>query len=174
MIDLKDCIRSLPDFPEKGIVFRDITTLLKDGEALRQAVDQLAEPFSKRPIDLVTGIEARGFILGPAVACQLGAGFVPIRKSGKLPAETLEKTYELEYGTDSLAMHVDAIEDGETVLMVDDLLATGGTMEASCEMVEQVGGKIAGCAFLVELSFLQGREKLVGYDIHSLIDFESE
>jgi len=172
--DLKKHIRSIPDFPKKGIVFRDITTLLLKGDALREAVDALAEQFAGERIDKVVGIEARGFILGGAVACKLGAGFVPVRKRGKLPAETIEKTYELEYGTDTLAMHRDAIKPGQRVLMIDDLLATGGTMAASCEMVEELGGKVVACAFLIELSFLNGREKLKRHRIVALIDYKSE
>ncbi len=174
MGELKDLIRNVPDFPKKGIVFRDITTLLKDAGGLRAAVDALAAPFADEHIELVVGAEARGFILGAAVACRLGAGFVPVRKSGKLPAQTIEQTYELEYGTDTLAMHRDAIGPGQRVLMLDDLLATGGTMAACCRMVEELGGQIAACAFLVELSYLKGREKLNGYEIFSLIDYQCE
>ncbi len=174
MDELKRHIRSVPDFPKNGIVFRDITTLLKDGAALRDAVDALVAPFADEGIELVVGIEARGFILGGAAACKLGAGFVPVRKSGKLPAQTVEKTYELEYGTDALAIHRDAVRPGQRVLMLDDLLATGGTMAASCQMVEELGGEIAACAFLIELSFLNGRDKLRRYRVVSLIDYESE
>ncbi len=174
MQDLKQRIRSIPDFPKRGIMFRDITTLLKDGRALRQAVDGLAAPFAGEGVELVVGMEARGFILGGAVAARLGAGFVPVRKKGKLPAETVEETYELEYGTDTLAMHSDAVRPGQKVLMLDDLLATGGTMAASCRLVEKLGGKIVGCAFLIELSFLKGRDKLRPYRILSLIDYERE
>ena len=174
MDDLKQRIRSIPDFPKKGIVFRDITTLLKEGRALHQAVDALAALFADAGVELVVGMEARGFILGGAVACKLGAGFVPVRKKGKLPAQTVEETYELEYGTDTLAMHRDAIRPGQKVLMLDDLLATGGTMAASCRMVEKLGGKIVGCAFLIELSFLKGRDKLRPYRVLSLIDYDRE
>jgi adenine phosphoribosyltransferase len=174
MVDLKNHIRSVPDFPEKGIMFRDITTLLKDGAAWREAVMELIEPYMTEQIDQVVAMEARGFIIGGVVACELGCGFVPVRKSGKLPAETIEKTYELEYGTDTLAMHRDAINPGDRVLMVDDLLATGGTMAASCEMVEELGGEIVSCAFLIELEFLGGREKLAGYDVFSLASYASE
>jgi len=174
MIDLKGLIRNVADFPKKGIVFRDITTLLKDGPALREAVRALAAPFARERIEVVVGAEARGFILGAAVACELGAGFVPVRKPGKLPAETVEETYQLEYGTDTLAMHRDAIGAGTRVLMVDDLLATGGTMAACCRMVQSLGGEIAGCAFLIELSFLGGRERLSPYRIISLVDYEGE
>ena len=174
MEQLKDYIRSVPDFPKQGIVFRDITTLLQDAGALQKAIEALSEPFDEEDVDLVVGIEARGFILGGAVACRLGSGFVPVRKAGKLPAETIQKSYELEYGTDTLAMHRDAIEAGARVLMLDDLLATGGTMAACCEMVEELGGEIVACAFLIELSFLNGREKLDRYRIVSLVDYESE
>jgi adenine phosphoribosyltransferase len=174
MDKLKKLIRSVPDFPKKGIVFRDITTLLKDGTALREAVAALCAPFEKQKVDIVVGIESRGFILGAAVACKLGAGFVPVRKAGKLPAETVEESYALEYGTDRIAMHKDAIKAGQKVLMVDDLLATGGTMAASCRLVEKLGGKIIGCAFLIELSFLNGRAKLPECPIHVLIDYASE
>jgi len=174
MAELSNYIRSIADFPEKGIVFRDITTLLKDGDALRRAVDELAAPFEGDGVDLVVCAEARGFILGGAVACKLGAGFVPVRKAGKLPAETIEETYELEYGTDTVTLHRDAIQPGQRVLMLDDLLATGGTMAACCRMVERLGGRIVGCAFLIELSYLRGREKLGDYPVVSLIDYESE
>ncbi len=174
MVDLKGFIRSVPDFPKKGIVFRDITTLLKDGPALRQAVRALAAPFAQQEVDIVVGAEARGFILGGAVACELTAGFVPVRKPGKLPTQTIQESYELEYGTDALAMHRDAVGAGQKVLMVDDLLATGGTMAACCRMVESLGGEIVGCVFLIELSFLGGRQKLAPYRLVSLINYETE
>ena len=173
-MDLKKCIRSIAGFPKAGIVFRDITPLLRDPEALRETVGRLAKPFADDDVDLVLSAEARGFILGPAVALKLGAGFVPIRKPGKLPAETVEETYDLEYGTDTLAMHLDAIEPGQRVLMLDDLLATGGTIAACCRMAEQRGSEIVGCAFLIELSFLGGREKFSPYRVVSLIDYASE
>lgn len=174
MAELRDCIRSIPDFPEEGVVFRDITTLLKDAGALKKAVQELSAPFADADIDQVVGAEARGFILGAAVACELDAGFVPVRKPGKLPAETIQETYELEYGTDTLTMHKDAIEPGTKVLMLDDLLATGGTMAACCRMVEKLGGDIVACRFLIELSFLNGREKLTDYEVSSIIDYKSE
>lgn len=174
MAELKDFVRNVPGFPKEGIVFRDITTLLQDGEALAEAVRLMAEPFANDGVELVVGAEARGFILGAAVACQLGAGFVPVRKPGKLPAETIEETYELEYGADTLAMHRDAIKPGSKVLMVDDLLATGGTMVACCRMVESLGGDIVGIAFLIDLTYLGGREKLKPYRVVSLIDYDSE
>jgi adenine phosphoribosyltransferase len=170
---LKKHIRSIPDFPKEGIIFRDITTLLKEGKVLQQAVQALCEPYRGAAVDQVVAMEARGFILGGAMACELGAGFVPIRKSGKLPAETIEKTYELEYGTDTLAMHRDAIQPGERILMFDDLLATGGTMAASCEMVEELDGNIIACAFLIELDPLEGRKKITQYDILSLIHYDT-
>jgi len=172
--DLKSRIRSIPGFPKPGIVFRDITTLLQDAHALRAAVDALAKPFADEDVDTVVAAEARGFIFGGAVAVALGAGFVPVRKPGKLPAETLERTYQLEYGTDTLAIHRDAIRPGDRVLVLDDLLATGGTVAACCDLVEELGGEVVGCAFLIELSFLKGREKLPGRRVVSLIDCESE
>lgn len=174
MTELREHIRSIPDFPKEGIVFRDITTLLKQPAALKQAVEQMAAPYADREVDQVVGAEARGFILGPAVALRLGAGFVPVRKPGKLPADTIEETYELEYGTDTLSMHRDAIGEGTKVLMLDDLLATGGTMAACCRMVEKLGGQIVGCVFLIELSYLGGREKLADYDVTSLVTYRTE
>ncbi|AFN75989.1 adenine phosphoribosyltransferase [Melioribacter roseus P3M-2] len=173
-MDLKDYIRTVPDFPKKGIMFRDVTTLLKDGRALNYAVDRLYEISKDRGITKVVGIESRGFILGAALALKLNAGFVPVRKPGKLPAEKLAETYELEYGSDTIEIHKDAIQKGDIVLMHDDLLATGGTMEAACKLVEKLGGKIVQISFLIELSFLKGRDKLSGYEIHSLIDYDSE
>lgn len=173
-MDLKSRIRSIPDFPKPGIMFRDITTLLKGPAALQAAVDVLVEPFAGDEIDVVLAAEARGFILGGAVACRLGAGFVPVRKPGKLPAETLERTYELEYGTDTLAVHRDAVAPGDRVLVLDDLLATGGTAKACCDLVEEMGGEVVACAFLIELSFLGGREKLGGRRVVALIDYASE
>ncbi|HUS59100.1 MAG TPA: adenine phosphoribosyltransferase [Planctomycetota bacterium] len=174
MLDLKQVIRSIPDFPKPGIVFRDITTLLQSPEALRLVVDGMAERFSNKHIDMVVGAEARGFIFGPVIAYKLGAGFAPVRKAKKLPFKTIKATYSLEYGTDSVEIHADAIKPGQRVLMVDDLLATGGTMAACCDLVEKLGGVIVGCAFVVELSFLNGRDKLRKYDIVSLVDYDSE
>lgn len=174
VMDLKNYIRSIPGFPTKGIVFRDITPLLQNAEALDYAVNALAEPFREESVDLVVGAEARGFIVAAPVAVRLGAGFVPVRRPGKLPAETIEETYELEYATNALAMHRDSVRAGQRVLMADDLLATGGTMAACCKMVERLGGTIVGCAFLVELSYLGGRDKLGDYRLISLIDYESE
>ncbi len=172
MIDLGDFIRDIPDFPRKGIIFKDITPLLLDPVALDEAIGCLAEPYRDAGIEVVVGIESRGFIFGPAVAREIGAGFVPVRKPGKLPHKTVSREYALEYGTDTIEMHADAIADGMKVLMLDDLLATGGTMAAACEMVKDLGGEIVGIAFLIELCFLNGREKLTDYEIRSLIRVE--
>ena len=174
MDPLKQAVRSVPGFPKPGIVFRDITPVLASPALLREAVERLAEPFYDLGIEAVAGTEARGFILAPAVALALAAGFVPIRKKGKLPCEVHQATYDLEYGTDTLEMHRDAIRAGARVLMVDDLLATGGTMKACCDMVEAAGGQVVACAFLVELSFLGGREKLAPREVFALIDYASE
>jgi adenine phosphoribosyltransferase len=169
MIDLEKCIRDVPDFPKKGIIFKDITPLLGDYEALKETVEQLCKPYRNMGIQKVVGIESRGFIFGSIVAQCLKAGFVPIRKRGKLPAQVVSQSYDLEYGTDHIEIHADAIPAGAKVLMVDDLLATGGTMAAACKLVEKIGGKVAGVAFVVELEFLNGRRMLQGYDVHSLI-----
>ncbi len=174
MPDLRRLIRSIPDFPKKGVVFRDITTLLKDSQGFRQAVELLAEPYRSEPIDHVVSIEARGFIFGGAVAYVLGCGLIPARKPGKLPAETSRSEYELEYGTDAIEMHRDAIRSDDRVLIVDDLLATGGTALAACKLVEGLGGDVAGVIFLIELSFLKGRDRLAGYPVRALIDYQSE
>ncbi len=173
-LDLRKFICSVPDFPKPGIVFRDITPLLAHAGALDQAVAQLAEPYCQSNIDVVAAVESRGFIFGAAVARQLQAGFVPIRKPGKLPAATASATYELEYGSDTMEIHTDAISSGQCVLLLDDLLATGGTMAAACQLVQGLGGKIVAIAFLIELAFLHGREKLPGHDILSLICDDSE
>ena len=159
-MDLASTIRSVPDFPVKGILFYDITTLLKNPEALKESIDQLASRYKNTAIDLVVGVESRGFIYGTALAYKLGAGFVPVRKPGKLPAETLIESYELEYGTNSIEIHVDAIQKGQKVLVVDDLLATGGTAKATCNLVEKLGGEVVGVAFMIELNFLKGRGKV--------------
>ena len=164
-------IRSIPDFPTKGILFRDITPLLADAEALSCAIDCLADPFKDKGIDVVAAVEARGFIFGSAVAKTLGAGFVPIRKKGKLPFETHSVSYGLEYGKDVVEIHTDAVKPGTKVLMVDDLLATGGTMAAACELIEKLGARIVGLTFLVELVDLNGREKLEKYNIHTEISY---
>jgi len=157
---LRTKIRHVPDFPKPGILFYDITTLLRDAAGLRQTIDGLSEPFRDKQVDLVVGIESRGFILGCAIADRLGAGFVPVRKPGKLPASTIQQPYELEYGSDTLEIHKDAIEEGQRVLIVDDLLATGGTARAALDLVSQTGGEVLGLTFLVELGFLNGRAKL--------------
>lgn len=168
---LKAAIRDVPDFPKKGIVFKDITTLLKDPVKFREAGDLLADLVRGRPADKVVAIESRGFILGSLVADRLGVGFVPVRKPGKLPARTVSASYELEYGTDSLEMHEDALARGDRVLIVDDVIATGGTARAVGELAERLGATVLAYAFLVELTFLNGREKLKGYDVLSLVRF---
>lgn len=172
--DLKKYIRSIKDFPKKGIMFRDITTLLKDPEGIKETIDQLYSFTNGLKIDKVVGIESRGFIFGSLLAQKLNAGFVPIRKPGKLPAETESQTYELEYGTDKIEIHKDAIKSGENVLVHDDLLATGGTAEAACKLIEKLGGKIAQVSFIIELTFLNGRKKLSNYDVRSIIEYDSE
>lgn len=171
MKDLKAIIREIPDFPKPGILFYDITTLLQDGEAFQQAIDQMAASWAEKQIDIVVGIEARGFIFASALAYKLGAGLVIVRKPGKLPYKTKSVTYALEYGTDSLQIHEDAITKGQRVLIVDDVLATGGTVKGVTELVRQFDATIAGIAFLSELSFLNGREKLQGIDITSLLSY---
>ena len=173
MDDLKQLIREVPDFPKPGINFYDITTLLKHPEGLRKTVDALAKSFEGERVDTVVGIEARGFIFAPALAYHLGAGFVPVRKPKKLPAECVSVSYDLEYGQDTLEMHRDAVGQGHRVLVADDLLATGGTAKAVCDLVEKLGGTVAGLGFVVELEFLPGRQKLAGYDVRSLIKYQS-
>ena len=174
MDHLKAKIRHVPDFPKPGILFYDITTLLNDAQGFRDAIDAMAAPYMGEDIDTVVGIESRGFILGAAVAMTLGAGFVPIRKPGKLPAQTIRETYALEYGTDSLEIHSDAVHAGSRVLVHDDLLATGGTARATCELVEGLGGNVVGCAFLIELAFLDGRARLGERTVHSLLSYDAE
>ena len=174
MQDLKAIIRSVPGFPKEGIVFRDITTLLKDPKGLVNAVDAMCAPFAGEKIDQVIGIESRGFIFGAPIAITFGAGFVPVRKPGKLPADTVAETYELEYGTDTIEIHTDAIPKGSRVLLVDDLLATGGTMAACARLVDKLGGEVAGISFLIELSFLGGRAKLDGYRVASVVNYDAE
>ncbi len=169
---LKRLIREVPDFPKKGILFYDITTLLKDKVGYATLIDRLSEHYLDRKIDLVIGMEARGFIFAPAVAYRLNAGFVPVRKPGKLPAECAKFDYVLEYGTNALEIHKDAIQKGQRVLIIDDLLATGGTAEATAKLASQLGGEIAGLGFVVELDFLKGREKLKGYEVMSLLHYE--
>jgi adenine phosphoribosyltransferase len=171
MNHLKSLIREVPDFPKPGILFYDITTLLKDAQGLHLLIDELGATYAGRGIDKVVGIEARGFIFAPAVAYALNAGFVPVRKPKKLPAAVERIEYQLEYGTDALEMHVDAIRRGEHVLIVDDVLATGGTAAAVTKLVENLGGKVVGLAFVIELDFLKGREKLPGYDIRAMLHY---
>jgi adenine phosphoribosyltransferase len=171
MIDLATKIRDVPDFPEKGILFKDITTLLSDGPAFRQALDQLTEQVRDWGIDVVVGMESRGFIFAAPIAYLLGLGFVPVRKLGKLPSRTISAEYALEYGTNTLEMHVDAIERGTRALVVDDLLATGGTVGATIDLIERLGGEVAGTAFLIELTFLGGRRHLDGYRVATLIKY---
>lgn len=172
MTDLKRLIREVPDFPKPGILFYDITTLLKDKQGLQEVIDALKDRYRDAGVERVVGVEARGFIFAPALAYALGAGFVPVRKPNKLPAECVRVSYELEYGTDSLEMHKDAIDPGQRVLIVDDLLATGGTAAAVTRLVEQMGSKVAGVGFVVELTFLHGRRKLAGYDVYALLQYD--
>ncbi len=171
MDDLKSHIREIPDFPKPGILFYDITTLLQNSLTLRMTVDRFVWLFAERRIDKVVGIESRGFMFAPIVAYDLNAGFVPVRKPGKLPAEKVRETYDLEYGTDTLEMHRDAIQPGEHVLIVDDVVATGGTAAATARLVESLGGVVAGFGFIIELTFLDGRKKLGGHDVASLIQY---
>jgi adenine phosphoribosyltransferase len=173
-MDLRARVRDIPGFPKPGIVFKDITPLLADPAALDAAVRGLADHARPLEVDVVIGAEARGFLLGPALAHALGAGFVLARKPGKLPYDTVRAEYLLEYGMDALELHSDAVARGARVLVHDDLLATGGTAKALCELVEQLGGEVVGCAFLIELAFLRGRERLEGYDVHSLISYEAQ
>jgi len=172
--DLKKYIRSIRDFPIKGVMFRDITTLLKDPLAVRETLNQLLSFTSELKVDRVVGVESRGFIFGAMLANELNAGFVPVRKPGKLPAETETQTYQLEYGLDKIEIHKDAIQPGDKVLIHDDLLATGGTAEATCKLVEKLGGEVVQLSFLIELTFLNGREKLRTYNINSLITYDDE
>ncbi|MFQ5675106.1 MAG: adenine phosphoribosyltransferase [bacterium] len=174
MSDLSSYIRTVMDFPKPGIGFKDITTLLKDGPALHRSVDMLAEKFATKSIDKVVGIESRGFIFGTALAYKWNVGFVPVRKPGKLPAKTICQEYALEYGTDKIEIHKDGISSGEKILIIDDLLATGGTAAATVELVKKLGGDIQGIGFLIELTFLNGRQKLSGYEVISLIEFQGE
>jgi len=168
---LKALVRDIPDFPKPGVLFRDITPLLADARGLALSIELLANPFRGRGVDIVVGAESRGFIFGTAVACAISAGFQVVRKPKKLPWKTVARTYELEYGTDTLEMHADAVIPGQKVLIVDDVLATGGTMKACCELVEHLGGHIVGIAVLTELTFLNGRDKVKPYDVHSVIQY---
>jgi len=170
-MDLKEYIRNIPDFPKKGILFRDITTLLKEPRVFKEVIDQLANHYKNMEIDKIASVEARGYIFGGALAYLLGCGFVPVRKPGKLPAKTTSLDYALEYGTNTIEMHTDAITQGEKVLVFDDLLATGGTVQATCKLVESLGGTVVGCAFLISLTELKGIEKLQKYDVFSLIEY---
>ena len=171
MMDLKQHIRHVPDFPKAGILFYDITTLLRDPQGFKVTVDMLSTPFTNQGIDVVVGIESRGFILGGAVAQRIGAGFIPIRKPGKLPAKALKETYDLEYGTDALEIHEDAVQRGQRVLIVDDVLATGGTAAAATQLVKKLGGELHGLAFLIELLFLNGKAKLAGETVYSVLQY---
>jgi len=173
-LDLKQKIRNIPDFPKKGVVFRDITTLLGDAEAFKYSVDRMVEYWRGKKIDAVLGAEARGFIFGAVIAYKLDLGFIPVRKPGKLPYKTCQASYDLEYGKNILQMHIDAIKKGDKILIVDDLVATGGTAKAKVELVEKMGGEVVGFCFLIELEFLNPRKFLKGYDIFSLIKYESE
>ena len=171
MANLESFIRDVPDFPKKGIIFKDIAPLLANVAALRQSVAEMAAPFAGKGVQYVAGIESRGFLFGALLADRLGAGFVPVRKPGKLPWKTIKKSYELEYGTNTIEIHTDAVPPGAKVLMVDDLLATGGTMAAACDLVRQLQAEVVGVTFVIELAFLNGREKLKGYDVRSLIQY---
>ena len=172
MEELKKVIRKVPDWPKKGILFYDITTLLKDPVALSRAVDALSQRYLGRKIDAVLGIESRGFIFGAAMAYRLGTGFVPVRKPGKLPAAVIRETYSLEYGQDAIEMHVDAVGKGSRILVADDLLATGGTALAACNLVEKAGGEVVECCFAIELTFLKGRARLAPREVFSLLQYE--
>ena len=175
-MDLQNVIRTIPDYPKPGVMFRDITTLLGDARGFRRAVDEMVQPLAGRKIDKVAGVEARGFILGGAIAHQLSVGFLPVRKKGKLPAETIAESYELEYGVDAVEIHVDAVEKGERVLLVDDLIATGGTAAAAVRLIERAGGEVVLCSFVVDLPDLGGADRLraMNKDVVSLVSFDGE
>ncbi len=170
-MELEKLIRDVPDFPVKGIIFKDITTLIKDAGGFAEALDRFYEMARDKGVTKVAGIEARGFIFGGALAAKLGVGFIPVRKKGKLPAEKISETYDLEYGTDTIEVHKDAFTKGDKVLLHDDLLATGGTMEAACNLIEKTGAEIVQISFLIDLTFLKGKDKLKGYDVRSLIEY---
>lgn len=174
MFELEKFIRTVPDFPKKGIGFKDITTLIKNGPVFQEAINQLAEKFDALRLDRIVGVESRGFIFASALAYKWGIGVVPVRKPGKLPARCIRETYTLEYGADSVEIHEDAIEKGQRVLIIDDLLATGGTVAATINLVKRLGGEIAGIGFLIELDFLNGRKRLEPYPVHSLIHYQCE
>jgi adenine phosphoribosyltransferase len=171
-MELSDAIRDVPDFPKEGILFKDITTLLKDPAALKEMIDRMLDHCKSKEIDLIVGMESRGFIFGMPLAYELGCGFVPVRKPGKLPSEKISESYDLEYGTNTLEIHTDAINKGQKVLIVDDLLATGGTAKATCNLVEKLEGTVAGLLFAIELDFLNGRQLLDRYDIYSVVRFD--
>jgi adenine phosphoribosyltransferase len=173
-MNLKEKIRNIPNFPKKGIIFFDITTLIKDGKALRFAIDEMAKQFEGKKIDAIMGAESRGFIFGAAMAYKLGVGFIPVRKPGKLPYKICQVSYDLEYGSSSLEMHIDAIKKGDNILVVDDLVATGGTAKAMTEIIEKMSGTVVGFSFLVELAFLNPRKLLKEYELHSLVCYDSE
>ena len=173
-MELKDLIRSVPNFPKEGIIFKDITTLLKDPNGYKEALNQLVKLAENKEVTKVIGIESRGFIFGGALAEKLNAGFIPIRKPGKLPAAKVSESYVLEYGTDSIEIHKDAIQPGDKILLHDDLLATGGTMKAACNLVEKLGAEVVQISFLIDLTFLNGRSKFENYDLHSLIQYDAE
>lgn len=173
-MELKDLIRSVPNFPKEGIIFKDITTLLKDPNGFKETLSQLVKLAENKEVTKVIGIESRGFIFGGALAEKLNAGFIPIRKPGKLPAAKVSESYVLEYGTDSIEIHKDAIQPGDKILLHDDLLATGGTMKAACNLVEKLGAEVVQISFLIELTFLNGRSKFENYDLHSLIEYDAE
>ncbi len=170
-MDIKNIIRDIPDFPKPGIIFKDITPLLNDGEALNFVINQMTAIAKEAGADKITGIESRGFIFAPAIAAKLNIGFFPIRKPGKLPYQTISESYELEYGTDSIEIHKDAVKAGEKIVLVDDLIATGGTAQAGAKLIEKLGGTVTAIIFLIELNFLKGREKLAGHSVHSLIEY---
>jgi adenine phosphoribosyltransferase len=170
-MNIKEYIADVPNFPKEGILFKDITPLMQNGEALKYVIDQISEYAKEKQVDIIAGPEARGFLFGTPVASSLGIGFVPVRKPGKLPRETVEFEYDLEYGSNKLAIHSDAVKPGQKVMIVDDLLATGGTVEAAIKLIEKLGGEVVGCAFLIELEDLNGRSKLEGYNIYSLLKY---
>ncbi|HDD46033.1 MAG TPA: adenine phosphoribosyltransferase [Candidatus Aenigmarchaeota archaeon] len=172
-MDLKTKIRTIPDFPRTGVMFKDITTLLRDAHAFKYAIKKILEAVKDKDIDVVASAESRGFILGSVLSYELSAGFVPLRKPGKLPYKTIRQEFETEYSKDAFEIHVDAIEKGDNVLIVDDLLATGGTARAAVDLIERLGGNVVALAFLIELSFLKGREKLKGYDVYSVVKYEA-
>lgn len=173
-MNLKESVRTIPNFPKEGIMFRDVTSLLKDKAAFKESIRQFVEKYKDEHIDVIAGIESRGFIFGAALAHELDVGFVPIRKKGKLPGETVRQEYALEYGTDAIEVHKADIHAGSRVLVVDDLIATGGTVRAACDLIEKLGGVIAGCAFVIDLPDLKGKEKIKQYPIHALIEFEGD